>query len=79
MSTKYKCKLYDFFDYRVKHTLYATYMAGINTPKIEVEILDKVITFKTNTDYFWIVQNCDTHEVFLATSSQLEDIYFYGN
>lgn len=77
MSAKYKCELYDFLDYYNRHTLYATYTTDINAPKINVEILDKVTTFR-NVEHFWIVKNCDTEEVFLATSSQLEDIYYYG-
>lgn len=77
MSVKYKSHLYEFFDYHNSHTLYANYMAAINTPKIEVEILDQVTTFR-NVEHFLIVKNCDTEEVFLATSSQLEDIYYYG-
>lgn len=78
MSVKYKGHLYDFFDYRNRHTLYATYIADINAPKIDVEILDQVTTFRTCSD-FWVVQNCDTQEVFLATGSQLEDVYYYGD
>lgn len=77
MSAKYKCELYDFLYYYNGHTLYATYTAYINAPKIEVEILDKVTTFR-NAEHFWLVKNCDTEEVFLATGSQLEDVYYYG-
>ncbi len=75
MSTKYKGDLYDFSNYRNMHTLYGTYC--IADTKIDVEILDRVTTSRRSND-FWIVQNCDTEEVFLATSSQLEDIYYYG-
>lgn len=79
MSVKYKSNLYEFFDFYNSHTLYAKYhTADINAPKIDVEILDKVTTFR-NVEHFWIVKNCDTEKVFLATSSQLEDIYYYGD
>lgn len=78
MSVKYKSDLYEFGDFYNSHTLYANYMAAINTPKIEVEILDQVTTSKHTSD-IWAVQNCDTQEVFLATGSQLEDVYYYGD
>lgn len=79
MSVKYEGSLYDFFDYRNRHTLYANYRADFEAPKkINVEILDQVTTFRTCSD-FWVVQNCDTQEIFLATSSQLENIHYYGD
>lgn len=76
MSTKYKSDLGDFYNYHNIHTLYAKYrVADI---KIDVEILDQVTTSR-HCNQFWIVQNCDTEEIFLATSSQLEDVYYYGD
>lgn len=79
MSTKYKGYLYDFPNYRNVHTLYAKYhTADITVPKIDVEILDRVTTSRSCNN-FWVVQNRDTEEVFLATSSQLGDVYYYGD
>lgn len=79
MSTKYKGDLYDFSNYRNLNTLYATYhTTDINASKIDVEILDRVTTSRSCNN-FWVVQNCDTEEIFLATSSQLEDVYYYGD
>lgn len=79
MSTKYEGNLYDFFDYHNSYTLYANYIADINVPKkINVEILDQIFTTQHTSD-IWAVQNCDTQEVFLATSSQLEGIHYYGD
>lgn len=79
MSAKYESNLFDYFDCDNRHILYAKYhTADINAPKIDVEILELVTTFR-NVEHFWIVQNCDTQEVFLATSSQLEDVYYYGD